>query len=50
MKFEWLALGLDGEYLYSFTSSMGALSCPFDQLRNHLVVQEGSKSLDRIEN
>ena len=43
----WPALGLDGEYLYS-TSSMGAL-LPIRSVENHLVVQERSKNLERIE-
>jgi len=48
MEFEWPALGLDGEYLYS-TSSMGDL-LPICLAEKHLVVQERSKSLERIEN
>ena len=45
----WPALGLDGDYLYSSTSSMGGL-LPIWSVENHLVVQERSNSLERIEN
>jgi len=46
--FVWLALGLDGEYLYSSTSSKIAL-LPICSVEKHLVVQERSNSLERIE-
>ena len=44
----WLTFGLRGVYLYSSTSSMGGL-LPICSVENHLVVQERSKSLKRIE-
>jgi len=49
IEFEWWAFGLDGEYLYSSTSSKRAL-LPIYSAEKHLVVQERSKSLERIEN
>ena len=47
--FVWPALGLDGEYLYFSTSSKIAL-LPICSTKKHLVVQERSKILERIEN
>ena len=47
--FMWPALGLDGEYLYFSTSSKIAL-LPICSAKKHLVVQERSKSQERIEN
>ena len=48
MEFEWPVLGLDGEYLYSSTSSKRGI-LPICSAKKHLVVQERSKSLERIE-
>jgi len=49
VEFDWPALGLDGEYLCSSTLSKRAL-LPICSADKHLVVQERSKSLERVEN
>jgi len=48
-EFRLPALRLNGEYLYSSTSSIGGL-LPICSAEKHLVVQERSKSIERIEN
>jgi len=48
VDFVWPALGLDGEYLYSTTTKIALF--PICSAKKHLMVQERSKSLERIEN